>query len=212
MTKYEAQFDTRLLYKQNYTADENISVFSCTYAIMWGIGSKEPLTTSRLRLTMLFTKESLGIQPVQGLIEQWKQDGWQVLDEFVDLNRDFVSQETFEEHLIKMARSFLLGIPIESEIVSEDDQPSPFTPSSKKTSLPSSRIEKLMKKETSKKNTEDIDIKDSDDDNITSPEGNISEESDNYINDVKNKESNSEKPEIKDEDSSNEESEDDDWV
>lgn len=175
MSKYMAEFHKRLLYKQNYTADENVSVFSCAYAIMWGLNKEEPLTTSRLRLTMLFTRETSGIQPVQGLIEQWKTDGWQIIDEFVDLHRDFMTQEDFEDYLLKMARSFLLGIPIDSEIVSED---LPKPPSSgKAVKIPASRIEKLIKKETKKE--EDKPIKDINLDDLN-PEK-LSDDDDIYI-------------------------------
>jgi len=142
---YKAEFNTRLLYHQKYATEEGVHVASTMYAVMWGLNSS-PLTTTRLRLTSLYNMSGASVQPIQGLIEQWKNDGWVVLDEFVDVAREFDSRKEYEAYLMKMARSFLLGIPIESTIIS-DDEPKP---NGNKLSMPdlSSRLDKLIKKDT----------------------------------------------------------------
>ena len=142
---YKAEFNTRLLYQQKYSTEEGVHVASTMYAVMWGLHAS-PLTTTRLRHTSLYNMTGTSVQPIQGLIEQWKNDGWVVLDEFVDITREFDSRKEYEAYLMKMARSFLLSIPIESTIVS-DDEPKP---NGNKLSMPdlSSRLDKLIKKDT----------------------------------------------------------------
>ena len=141
---YKAEFNTRLLYHQKYSTEDCVHVASSMYAIMWGLNST-PLTTTRIRLTSLYNISGSCVQPIQGLIEQWKNDGWVVIDEFVDITREFDSQKEYESYLMKMARSFLLGIPIESDIVSGDDP----IPKGTKLNIPDlhSRLDKLIKKD-----------------------------------------------------------------
>ena len=124
---YKAEYDTRLLYRQQYITDEGIYVTSAAYAVIWSYSKNVEPTTSRIRVTTMCTKESGEYAPVQGLIEQWKRNGWLIMDEFCDSELSFGTQEGFEGHLMKMARAFILGIPIKSDILSDDDD-DPITP------------------------------------------------------------------------------------
>jgi hypothetical protein len=81
MTVYKSNYETRLLYTQSYMADEAVNVTSDMHAIMWSYTGVSP-TTTRVRLTFIYTREAKGISPVQGLIEQWKNEGWTVIDEY----------------------------------------------------------------------------------------------------------------------------------
>ena len=149
MSVYKAEYDTRLLYSQNYAADEGLFVSTDCYAVMWTYPQAITPTTTRVRLTYIYTKEGGGISPVQGILEQWKSEGWTVMDEFCDGYSDFSTPEDLRDHMMQMARSFLLGVPLGAE-VEGDASPKPPTPN--KTGLkprPSalkSRIEKMIKK------------------------------------------------------------------
>ena len=104
--------------------------------------------TTRIRLTYIYTKEGGGIAPVQGIMEQWKSEGWTVMDEFCDGFTDFSTAEELRDQMMQMVRSFLLGVPIGAE-VEGDESPKPPTPNKtglKKPSALKSRIEKLIKK------------------------------------------------------------------
>ena len=124
---YKAEYDTRLLYRQQYVTDEGMYVTSAAYAAIWSYSKNVDPTTTRIRITTMCTKESGEYAPVQGLIEQWKTNGWLIMDEFCDAELSFGTQEGFEGHLMKMARAFILGIPIKSDILSDDDD-DPVTP------------------------------------------------------------------------------------
>ena len=151
MSMYKAEYDSRLLYSQNYAADEGLSVSTDCYAVMWTYPQATSPTTTRVRLTYIYTKENGGISPVQGIMEQWKSEGWTVMDEFCDGYTDFNSPEELRDHMMEMAKSFLLGVPLGAE-VEGDDAPKPPAPN--KTGLKGrttranmkSRIEKMIKK------------------------------------------------------------------
>jgi len=150
MSMYKAEYDTRLLYSQNYAADEGLFVSTDMFAVMWTYPQAVSPTTTRVRLTYIYTKEVGAISPVQGIMEQWKSEGWTVMDEFCDGYSDFKSSEDLRDYMMQMARAFLLGVPIGAE-VEGDSSPKPTTPN--KTGLkPSSfktRIEKMIKKPAS---------------------------------------------------------------
>ncbi len=148
MTMYKAEYDTRLLYSQNYSADEGLYVSTDCYAVMWTYPQAVTPTTSRVRLTYIYTKESGGISPVQGIMEQWKSEGWTVMDEFCDGYSDFSTAEELRDQMMQMVRAFLLGVPMGAE-VEGDESPKPPTPNKtglKKPTALKSRIEKLIKK------------------------------------------------------------------
>lgn len=148
MTMYRAEYDTRLLYSQSYAADEGLFVSTDCYAVMWTYPTAVTPTTTRVRLTYIYTKENGGISPVQGIMEQWKSEGWTVMDEFCDSYSDFAEPEELRDQMMQMVRSFLLGVPIGAE-VEGDDSPKPPTPNKtglKKPSAIKSRIEKMIKK------------------------------------------------------------------
>ena len=148
MTMYRAEYDTRLLYSQNYAADEGLFVSTDCYAVMWTYPGAVSPTTTRVRLTYIYTKEGGGIAPVQGIMEQWKSEGWTVMDEFCDGYSDFTTAEELRDQMMQMVRSFLLGVPIGAE-VEGDESPKPPAPNKtglKKPSALKSRIEKLIKK------------------------------------------------------------------
>tara|TARA_B100000424_G_scaffold209529_1_gene166875 strand:+ start:33 stop:626 length:594 start_codon:yes stop_codon:yes gene_type:complete len=145
---YRAEYDTRLLYSQNYAADEGLFVSTDCYAVMWTYPGALTPTTTRVRLTYIYTKEGGGIAPVQGIMEQWKSEGWTVMDEFCDGYSDFSTAEELRDQMMQMVRSFLLGVPIGAE-VEGDASPKPPTPNKtglKKPTALKSRIEKLIKK------------------------------------------------------------------
>lgn len=116
-------YETRVLYRQTYMSDDEIQVVSATHAVMWDSSASADPITSRLRTTMLFKKEKGLIAPIQGLIEQWKGEGWAPLDEFCDAELVFEFSDDFEDHLMRMARSFLLGIPLNGNVTLPDDTP-----------------------------------------------------------------------------------------
>ena len=145
---YRAEYDTRLLYSQNYAADEGLFVSTDCYAVMWTYPTAVTPTTTRIRLTYIYTKEGGGISPVQGIMEQWKSEGWTVMDEFCDGYSDFTTAEELRDQMMQMVRSFLLGVPIGAE-VEGDESPKPPTPNKtglKKPTALKSRIERLIKK------------------------------------------------------------------
>jgi len=148
MSIYKAEYDTRLLYSQNYSADEGLHVSTDCYAVMWTYPQAVTPTTSRVRLTYIYTKENGGISPVQGIMEQWKSEGWTVMDEFCDGYSDFTTAEELRDQMMQMVRAFLLGVPVGAE-VEGDESPKPPTPNKtglKKPSALKSRIERLIKK------------------------------------------------------------------
>ena len=124
MTNYQAKYETRKLYSQNYTSEEDVHVTSTTYAVIWALTNNEEPISGRLRITLLYKNENAVITPVQGLLEQWKSEGWTPMDEFADPEIVFDTSEDFENHMMSMARSFILGIPLDSTVESPDDIPS----------------------------------------------------------------------------------------
>ena len=152
MSMYRAEYDTRLLYSQNYAADEGLFVSTDCYAVMWTYPQAVGPTTTRVRLTYIYTKEGGEIAPVQGIMEQWKSEGWTVMDEFCDGYSDFRVPEDMRDYMMQMVRAFLLGVPIGAEV---EGDTSPKSPAPNKTGLkpkaPSfkSRIEKMIKKPSS---------------------------------------------------------------
>ena len=143
MKEFKAEYDTRLLYRQKYETEEGVHVDSIIYAVMWSYSKDIVPTTSRLRYTILYTKESGLIQPIQALIEQWKGEGWTIIDEFTEAHITFDHESDFENHLAEMAKSFLLGVPIGSKVVSEDSDPKP---GDKATVVPG-RVSKILSKD-----------------------------------------------------------------
>ena len=149
MSMYKAEYDTRLLYSQSYAADEGLFVSTDMFAVMWTYPQAVGPTTTRVRLTYIYTKEGGGISPVQGIMEQWKSEGWTGMDEFCDGYSDFKTPEDLRDYMMQMARAFLLGVPLGAE-VEGDASPKPPTPNKtglkrKPTSF-KSRIEKMIKK------------------------------------------------------------------
>lgn len=164
MSTYKAEYDTRLLYSQNYIADEGVFVGTDMYAVMWTYPQAVSPTTTRVRLTYIYTKENGAISPVQGIMEQWKPEGWTVMDEFCDTYADFTTAEDLRDQMMQMVRSFLLGVPIGAE-VEGDESPKPPTPNKtglKKPTTFKSRIEKMIKKPS----TDDQDAPEPDEDDI----------------------------------------------
>tara|TARA_Y100000992_G_scaffold301343_1_gene272009 strand:+ start:1737 stop:2285 length:549 start_codon:yes stop_codon:yes gene_type:complete len=145
-------------------ADEAVNVTSDMHAIMWSYTGVSP-TTTRVRLTFIYTREAKGISPVQGLIEQWKNEGWTVIDEYVDGYQDFGEIDDFRAHLLEMTRSFLLGVPFGSEV--QGDNKPPKEPIKRNGLKPkgsiSSRLDSIIKKTTEDKSDNDKNIPDEDD-------------------------------------------------
>lgn len=146
MLDFKADYSTRLLYKQKYTTEDGYHVASIMYAVLWSFNTDITPTTTRVRLTLIYNYESGIVQPVQGLIEQWKSDGWVMLDEFVSITTSFNTEEEYEEQLMKMVRSFLLGVPIDANIIAA--APVPDQDPIKKGSGFTGRITKILSRDT----------------------------------------------------------------
>ena len=161
---YKTNYETRLLYTQSYLADESVNVTSDMHAIMWSFGPAAP-TTTRVRLTFIYTREAKGIAPVQGLIEQWKNEGWSVVDEYVDGYQEFDEIEDFRAHLLEMTRAFLLGVPFGSEVQGDTPPKTPIRKTGLKIPKPniSSRLDSIIKKTTEDKVDNDKNVPDEDD-------------------------------------------------
>jgi len=161
---YKTNYETRLLYTQSYLADEAVNVTSDMHAIMWSFGPAAP-TTTRVRLTFIYTREAKGISPVQGLIEQWKNEGWSVIDEYVDGYQEFDEIDDFRAHLLEMTRAFLLGVPFGSEVQGDSTPKSPGRKAGLKIPKPniSSRLDSIIKKTTEDKVDNDKNVPDEDD-------------------------------------------------
>jgi len=161
---YKTNYETRLLYTQSYLADESVNVTSDMHAIMWSFGPASP-TTTRVRLTFIYTREAKGISPVQGLIEQWKSDGWSVVDEYVDGYQEFDEIDDFRAHLLEMTRAFLLGVPFGSEVQGDTPPKTPARKTGLKIPKPniSSRLDAIIKKTTEDKTDSDENVPDADD-------------------------------------------------
>jgi hypothetical protein len=161
---YKTNYETRLLYTQSYLADEAVNVTSDMHAIMWSFGPAAP-TTTRVRLTFIYTREAKGIAPVQGLSEQWKNEGWSVVDEYVDGYQEFDEIEDFRAHLLEMTRAFLLGVPFGSEVQGDAPPKLPGRKTGLKIPKPniSSRLDSIIKKTTEDKTDNDKNVPDEDD-------------------------------------------------
>lgn len=175
MPTYKTNYETRILYSQSYMADESVHVSTDTHAVLWSFGLTEP-TTTRVRLTFIYNKDMKGITPVQGLIEQWKSDGWTVIDEYCDGFLEFDDLEGFRQHMLEMTRSFLLGVPFGSKVQGSDTPPSqpPIRKlglKTTKTGSITSRLDSIIKK-SSKKDTTDNNNEEEDDTYAISPTSN----------------------------------------
>ena len=161
---YKTNYETRLLYTQSQLADEAVNVTSDMPAIMQSFGPAAP-TTTRVRLTFIYTREAKGIAPVQGLIEQWKNEGWSVVDEYVDGYQEFDEIEDFRAHLLEMTRAFLLGVPFGSEVQGDAPPKLPGRKTGLKIPKPniSSRLDSIIKKTTEDKTDNGKNVPDEDD-------------------------------------------------
>jgi len=164
MSSFKTNYETRMLYTQSYLADEAVNVTSDMHAVMWSYGPSAP-TTTRVRLTFIYTREAKGISPVQGLIEQWKNEGWTIVDEYVDAYQEFDEVEDFRAHLLEMTRSFLLGIPFGSEVQSPAGPKDPVSKPALKIPKPNitSRLDSIIRKSSEDKKPIKKNIPDEDD-------------------------------------------------
>jgi hypothetical protein len=106
-------FQSRLLYKQSGLVEDGVQIASKTYAVSWTYTGATSQTTTRIRTTCIFNQqndESIIIH--SGLIEQWKSNGWIMMEEYYDDRVEFATQEEFSKRLFEHAQSFLMGIPI----------------------------------------------------------------------------------------------------
>lgn len=120
---YKTKYNTRVLYSQKYATEDEVTVSSTTYAVMWSFNKDSDPITSRIRITLLYKKDGTMLSPIQGLIEQWKGEGWTPMDEFADAELVFESSKEFEDHMLRMARSFILGVPLNADVDDFDDTP-----------------------------------------------------------------------------------------
>lgn len=116
-------FETTLLYNQSMIAPEGEIINSSVYTASYYYPNATAPTVIRLKIVCIFDMDSRGnFTPHSGWAEKWTSEGWVVLDEYLGQSRsEITSPESLRSNVIKLAQSFLLGIPI-SEI--EDDQDS----------------------------------------------------------------------------------------
>lgn len=131
-SKYAADYDTRLLYEQRCVSEEGLSILTSMHACLWTYQQAVGSTTARIRLTCIYEEAGGEIIPVSGAIEQWKAEGWSMVDEFCDGTKTFLTGEGFREYLLEMTKSFLLGIPIGSRISGHVPPRTPFSGTPKK--------------------------------------------------------------------------------
>tara|TARA_R110002153_G_scaffold36023_1_gene106782 strand:+ start:2253 stop:2807 length:555 start_codon:yes stop_codon:yes gene_type:complete len=113
----DINYETRLLYRQKHTIETDIAlnvIMSAIHAVSYRYPQSLASTTSRIRTTLIYTEVNGQVVPEQGLLEQFKQDGWVPIDEFLEEDVSFNTYDEYEEYAMLMVKSFLIGVPIEA--------------------------------------------------------------------------------------------------
>ena len=105
-------FEKRLLYSQKCISEDGPYVTSSVYGVKWTYPGASQKTTGRLRITCVYNNNT-GFSAVGGTIERWTDKGWLLIDEYCDDNQYLLSEIEFREKLLKMAHSFVMGVPID---------------------------------------------------------------------------------------------------
>ena len=115
---------TTLLYDQHSMAEESSFILSSMYTFQWTYPGASNSTTTRCRLTCVYTRESNGKLYINlGLIEKWGSDGWVPVDEYCDDRENFSDIYEFRKRLVTHAQSFFSGEPL--TVVDNDYTPEP---------------------------------------------------------------------------------------
>ena len=147
-----ADYTDRLLYRQSYTVPENTTVVvTAMYAVSWRYQQSISLTVTRIRLSLAYEMTNGVVIPSQGLIEQWKSDGWIPVDEYLDENLEFDSYIEYENFVMRMVKSFLIGIPI--EVTGTPRSAPPKTTMSK---MKFKKVKRIPKNEKEESETEEV--------------------------------------------------------
>ena len=115
-SRYAAEYDTRMLYEQKCTTEEGYTILTSMHACLWTYQQAVGATTARIRLTCIYEECPIDINPVSGAIEQWRSEGWSIIDEFCDTSHVFLTGEDFRNQLLEMTRAFLLGVPLGAKV------------------------------------------------------------------------------------------------
>ena len=98
------------IYDQKCVTDEGVNVASSIFAVYWTIDENTTKISSRVRVTCVYDDTTPGvIIPHGGTIEQWKTNGWVLVDEYFDTRSNFESVEAFTDHVFRHAKSFITG-------------------------------------------------------------------------------------------------------
>lgn len=154
-------YESRLLYRQEYSVDTETDtnyVVSAMHAVSYRYPGSISPTTTRIRTTLVYVIDGNSMcSPAQGLIEQWKTEGWVPIDEFLYGELVFDSYQDYEEYVLKMVEAFLLGVPIQSTgEYTPDTTPKKTTRLVTKVKIPKkpSRKESILRNEKSETTTD----------------------------------------------------------
>lgn len=125
--EFQSDFESRRLYKQSCLTEEGLTVTNAVFAIRWTYPGASSHTTGRVRITCMYFEEGGGISPVSGAIERLSDRGWLFIDEFCNDSIDFNNSDEFVEHMMLLAHSFIMGVPV--DVITGDVRPKPRRPS-----------------------------------------------------------------------------------
>ena len=111
--EFQSDFESRRLYKQSCLTEEGLTVTNAVFAIRWTYPGASSHTTGRVRITCMYFEEGGGISPVSGAIERLSDRGWLFIDEFCNDSIDFNNSDEFVEHMMLLAHSFIMGVPVD---------------------------------------------------------------------------------------------------
>jgi hypothetical protein len=142
--EFQSDFEYRKLYTQTCLTEEDLSVTNAVFAIRWTYPGATNHTTGRVRITCMYFDEYGSIAPVSGAIERLSDRGWLFIDEFCNDSISFNNADEFVEHMMLLAHSFIMGVPV--DVITGDVKPKPRKPSSpgtKKKEIPDKKPTKL---------------------------------------------------------------------
>ena len=126
---YEIEFEHRVLYEQKALIEEEKQIHTKTYACSYLYPGAISRTTCRARTTLVYDCSVPGLIDVAGgTIEKWSEGGWNTIEEFFDTSLTFISSEEALDHMLKMFKSFILGINCLGDISSDSPAPPPPKP------------------------------------------------------------------------------------
>ena len=106
-------FSAKFLYDQDGTVEDGVSIYTAVYAVLWTYPGATSQTSTRIRASCMYTKENNNYLVYSGLMEQWSQDGWRLIEEYYDERYEIDTPKKLCDRLLNHAHSFLMGIPLE---------------------------------------------------------------------------------------------------